>query len=179
LGGNIALKLLGELGDRPPPTLDRAVAVSPPVDLLACVQAISRGANRWYDRYFVTSLLRRIDERRKLLPEMAMVQFARRPRTLYEFDDCFTAPLCGFGAAERYYHECSSLHGLPHIRVPTLILASRDDPMIPCGPFETKRMSSAVRVELTDHGGHLGFIARRGPDPDRRWMDWRILNWLE
>jgi predicted alpha/beta-fold hydrolase len=178
LGGNITLKLLGELGDKRVGTLDRAVAVSPPVDLLACVRSISRGANRWYDRYFVAMLLRRLEERRKLMPEMALVEFARRPATLFDFDDQFTAPVCGFGTAERYYHECSSLHSLPHIRIPTLILASRDDPMVPCQPFETTRLPAAMQLELTDHGGHLGFIARRGLDPDRRWMDWRILDWL-
>lgn len=178
LGGNITLKLLGELGDSPLATLDRAVAVSPPVDLLTCVRAIGRGANRWYDRYFVTMLLRRIAERRLLVPDMAVVEFGRRPRTLWEFDDQFTAPLCGFGTAQRYYHECSSMHTLPRIRIPTLIVTSRDDPMVPCQPFEAIRLPSSVQLELTDHGGHLGFIARRGLDPDRRWMDWRILDWL-
>jgi predicted alpha/beta-fold hydrolase len=109
---------------------------------------------------------------------MATVDFQRRPRTLWEFDDKFTAPLCGFGTAERYYHECSSMHGLPRISVPTLILTARDDPMVPCNMFDGLRRSSSVRLEITAGGGHLGFIARRGIDPDRRWMDWRILEWL-
>jgi len=35
-----------------------------------------------------------------------------------------------------------------------------------------------VTLCLTPHGGHLGFIGRAGLDPDRRWMDWRLTEWL-
>ncbi len=31
---------------------------------------------------------------------------------------------------------------------------------------------------MTEHGGHLGFVGRRGVDADRRWMDWRVVDWV-
>ena len=35
-----------------------------------------------------------------------------------------------------------------------------------------------VKIVLTESGGHLGFIGRRGVDPDSRWMDWRVVDWV-
>ena len=178
LGGNIALKLLGEVGAAPPGHLDSGVAVGPPVDLLACVEALGRPRNRLYDRYFAWMLLRRLAERRRLFPEALTVDFQRRPRGLYEFDDAFTAPLCGFGNAENYYRRSSSSQFLPAIALPTLILAAADDPLVTSEPLRSARLSPSTQLHLARQGGHLGFVGRRGGDPDRRWMDWRVVRWV-
>ncbi len=178
LGANIALKLLGELGPARCGNLDSAMAVCPPVDLAACSRQISRVRNRPYDRFFVKLLLRQIDVACALLPEAARANFARPPRSLWEFDNEFTAVVCGFGTAENYYRQASSARYIPEIRIPTLILASRDDPLIPCGTLEAVAAPPAVEVHITDHGGHLGFVGRAGIDPDRRWMDWRVVEWV-
>ncbi len=107
-----------------------------------------------------------------------MVEFARRPRGIYEFDDAFTAPVCGYGTADNYYRQASSLQLLPSINLPTLILAAEDDPLVLAEPLRKARLSSSTWLHLLRHGGHLGFLSRRGADPDRRWMDWRIVEWV-
>ena len=178
LGANIALKLLGELGEGPCGNLDSAMAVCPPVDLAACSRQIARPANRMYDRHFVRLLFNQIELERARPRGAATVTFARRPRSLWEFDDKFTAVVCGFGTADNYYRRASSLGLIPRIRIPTLILASRDDPMIPSAALEGAELPAAVQVHLTDRGGHLGFVGRAGVDPDRRWMDWRVVDWI-
>jgi predicted alpha/beta-fold hydrolase len=53
------------------------------------------------------------------------------PRTLREWDNSITAPECGYRDAADYYHRVSALHVTPRIRVPTLILAAQDDPLVP------------------------------------------------
>jgi len=178
LGANITLKLLGELGDRPCGNLASAMAVCPPIDLAACSRQISQPANRMYDRFFVGLLLAQLEHRRRVAAGAAGVKLARRPRTLWEFDNAFTAVVCGFGTADNYYRAASSAPLVPRIRVPTLILASRDDPMIPCDALESASTASTVQVHLSDHGGHLGFVGRGGVDPDRRWMEWRVVDWV-
>src|SRR5262249_16724822 len=65
LGGNITLKLVGELPDELPPNLDSAVAVSPPIDLLHCVESLRRPLNRFYDRYFVRLLLTQVQTQQR------------------------------------------------------------------------------------------------------------------
>ncbi len=177
LGANIALKLLGELENTACGHLDSAVAVCPPVDLAACSRRISQASNRMYDRHFVSLLLRQLAERARLLSDAAGVDLVRRPRSLWEFDNTFTAVVCGFGTAENYYRVASSLQFIGRIRNPTLILASRDDPMIPRQALEQLRPPAEVRVHLTERGGHLGFLSRAGIDADCRWMDWRVVDW--
>lgn len=178
LGGNIALKLLGECGRDPPGNLDSAMAVSPPIDLIESSRWLARRANRFYDRYFARLLWRRLHEWRSLVPDAAMVAFARRPRRLIELDDVYTAQVCGFGTAENYYRQCSSGPMLSEIRLPTLILASRDDPLVPAHAYGCFALSECVTLRLSEGGGHLGFIAARSRDPDRRWMDWRVVEWV-
>ncbi|MBI3839435.1 MAG: alpha/beta fold hydrolase [Planctomycetia bacterium] len=178
LGANITLKLLGELESRPCGNLDSAVAVSPPVDLAACSRQMQKRANRMYDRHFVGLLVRQIETRHRLLSDAASVTFSRRPKTLWEFDNVFTAVVSGFGTAENYYRVASSAQFIPSIRTPTLIVASRDDPMIPCDGLERTRIPPGVDVRLTERGGHLGFVGRGGVDADRRWMDWRVVDWV-
>jgi len=174
LGANITLKLLGELAGDKCGNLDSAVAVCPPADLAACSRKISLPLNRLYDRYFVRLLMRQLH----LAGMRGAAELRPTPRTLWEFDDRFTAVVCGFGTADNYYATASSAPLIERIQTPTLILASRDDPMIPCSTLESMAMPPAVELRLTDHGGHLGFVARRGADPDRRWMDWRVVDWV-
>lgn len=178
LGGNISLKLSGESADSLPSNLDRVMAVSPPVDLAHCVENLRRRSNRIYDQYFVRMLLRQIDDRRQTKPDGVFPDFAQPPRGMAEFDELFTAPVCGFGTAANYYGCCSSAQFLPRIRIPALILSAADDPLVPSTPLASAAHSAAVQVEITPRGGHLGFISRRSQVADARWMDWRVVNWV-
>jgi uncharacterized protein len=197
LGGNITLKLLGEAPEAVPANLERALAVCPPVDLLECVGALCRGVNRFYDRYFARLLLEQVAARQAVIPDMVLpsgwpnsiqksstptgarhaARNFRLPRGIYEFDRQFTAPIAGFGTAENYYRLCSSAQFLPAIRIPTLILAAADDPLVPRLAFDRLTLSSAVTLQMSHAGGHLGFLGRSNGDPDRRWMDWRVVDW--
>jgi predicted alpha/beta-fold hydrolase len=178
LGANITLKLLGELGHTPCGNLDSAMAVCPPIDLAACSRRISQPDSRRYDRFFLRLLLRQLSVRRHARPDAEGPALVRRPRTLWEFDNAFTAVVCGFGTADNYYREASSSQFVPHIRLPTLVLAAHDDPMIPSRAWESVDVPTSVQVHLSDHGGHLGFVGRARVDADRRWMDWRVVDWV-
>jgi uncharacterized protein len=179
LGGNIVLKLAGECAGEPPGGLERVAAVCPPIDLGACSHNIGRGLNWIYDRAFLRALVKLVADRARESPEWyAQTPLHPQPRSLFEFDDRITAPLSGFANAGEYYARCSAAPGLARIEVPTLILAAGDDPLIPAHIFDRAERSSAVALHLAEGGGHLGFLAARGCDPDRRWLDWRLLEWL-
>jgi predicted alpha/beta-fold hydrolase len=97
-----------------------------------------------------------------------------RLRTFRQYDDALTAPLHGFKDANDYYVRCSSKPLLKRIQVPTLIVHAADDPfMTPAVLPEENEISQAVTFELTEHGGHVGFMD--GPlFKPRRWIDERI-----
>jgi predicted alpha/beta-fold hydrolase len=183
LGANIVLKLLGELGRGRCGGLDSGVAICPPVDLMACSRNLGRWSNRIYDAHFVGNLWqaarRRSGANGKAVNGARHFRFpSRRPPKLYDFDDVYTAPISGFRSAEHYYRSCSSGQFVPAIRKPTLIIAASDDPMIPARLFDRIDWPPSVHFHLAAGGGHLGFIGRRGVDPDCRWLDWRVVEWI-
>jgi predicted alpha/beta-fold hydrolase len=106
------------------------------------------------------------------------IDWSRPPRRLREYDELITAPLAGYASVDEYYSRTSPGPRLAEIRVPTTILAAADDPVVPSEPLEQVRRSEAVEVHIARHGGHLGFVGRHGDDPDRRWMDWRVVDWV-
>jgi hypothetical protein len=85
--------------------------------------------------------------------------------------------MSGLGTAENYYRLASTRTRLGEIRRPTLILTADDDPMIPCELFRDIPPTDCLQVHITRGGGHLGFVSNGAADADRRWLDWRILDW--
>jgi predicted alpha/beta-fold hydrolase len=178
LGGNITIKLLGELQGEACGGLDSAIVVCPPIDLARCSENLSRFPNRIYDKHFVKHMVRAVHTTRQLRPDLPFERFQAKPRKIVDFDHQFTAPLGGYRDVETYYEAASGLRYLPLIRYPTLLTAPHDDPMIPLHLYDRAEPSPWVDLIHPAGGGHLGFVARRGIDPDPRWMDWRILDWI-
>lgn len=177
LGGNIALKLAGELGEAGRGMLSQVMAVSPPVDLRACAEKLSGPGGRIYERMFVRLLRKNVAERHAFFPNMSVPRLPRKLRLL-DFDNVYTAPECGFRDAFDYYEQSSSGPLLQRICVPTRILVSKDDPLIDAQAFSRFDLSTSIRIHATDRGGHLGFLGRSSSGHGSRWMDSVLLGWL-
>ena len=180
LSGNMLLKMLGENGRHgtSPEYLACAVAVNPPIDLQLCSEALRRRDNRFYDRHFTKLLIGQVQERIETFDDAPRPDGDWSPQRLCEFDETYTAPVSGFSSLQEYYDRSSGSRFVESIETPTLILTARDDPLIPVCSFEQLPDVPAVSVRIADHGGHLGFLSGRTTDPDRRWMDWRVIDWL-
>ena len=172
LGGNALLKLLGERGSAMP--LDKAVAISAPLDLAAAGRALDRGFSREvYTRTFLRTLKKKTFE--KIRRQKIAVDAARlgKARTFWEFDDTVTAPLHGFLGADDYWARSSSGPWLAKIRVPTLVLNARNDPFMPATVLDTiGEVPPNVVLEFPHSGGHAGFPGRG------RWLAKRVLEFL-
>lgn len=177
LSGNMVLKYLGESPEAVPSQIVQAISVNPPIELAWCVRTLDGPINRMYDRHFVGSLTRQVAETQRLRPGTPRPATHRQPRRLYEFDDWYTAPMSGFPDAETYYARCSAAQFIPHIQTPTTIITSRNDPMVPVEMFSSDRVNypETVRLAIASGGGHVGYIARAGLDPDIHWLDWRVV----
>jgi uncharacterized protein len=178
LGGTIALNMVGESGSASCGNLVGVLAVCPPIDLHSVKRRFDAPTGRAYDRHFVSELWRKTVRRMQGWDELRSIDWSRRPRRLREFDALVTAPLAGFASVDDYYTLTSPGPRLSSIRVPTTILAAADDPVVPSEPLEQARHSDAVEVFITQHGGHLGYVGRLADDPDRRWLDWRVVEWV-
>jgi hypothetical protein len=137
-----------------------------------------RGLNWLYDRRFVRSLVKHIRKQVATVPDALSRPLVPHPRRLVDFDSLFTAPLSGFADVHDYYAQASSGVVLSRIAVPTLIVAAASDPIVPVASFERASYSQATQLVIAPCGGHLGFIAAGGIDPDRRWLDWRVVDWV-
>jgi len=178
LGGNVVLKLTGELRDDARGFITAVCGVSTPIDLKACSMALGKRENFIYEQRFLSRLRERVRLRHKQAPETYSLEPLKKIRTIYDFDDLYTGPLFGFGDADNYYATQSSKEFLGRIRIPALLVQAKDDPLIPFSVYDHPafRENPCLTLIAVEHGGHLGFISRRRP---RFWLDGLVTNWLK
>ncbi len=179
LGGNVVLKLAGELGESGADYLAGIAAVSTPIDLAACVRRLGARENRIYEWRFLSRMKQRLRERHRHRPELFPIDALDRIHSVFEFDHLLTAPAFGFGNAPNYYGTQSALRFIDRIRIPALLVQAKDDPLVPFDIFSHPVISENSCIELlaVDHGGHLGFLSsgRRY----RFWIDQVLMDWIE
>ena len=176
MGGNLVLKMAGELGTAAPRELRGICAVGPTLDLAACVDAIARPENWLYQWHFVRQLKLRMGRKAKLFPGQFDLNGMSRVRTVREFDDAITAPCCGYRNATDYYERASAMRVAHRIALSTLILTSKDDPVVPFESFGAPEITQnpQIQVAATESGGHCAFISRTS-GPGRYWAEMRVL----
>lgn len=178
LGGNVLLKYLGERGADTP--LACATAVSVPFDLAQCAEAVNHGLARIYRAHMLGGMRRIVETKFSTMQPPAPLPKLRALRDFASFDNAVTAPLNGFASADDYYRRSSSGPFLQAIRIPTLILQARDDPFMGGDIIPAREaLSAAIRLELSAHGGHVGFVAAGRRGAPRYWLEQRIPAWLE
>ncbi|MGC9238984.1 MAG: YheT family hydrolase [Acidithiobacillus sp.] len=161
LGGNVLLKYLGEEGRATP--LRAAAAICAPIDLTATATYLDAPQNRVYAAFFLRTLKASMGRYRRRFPQMADWQAVRRARSLRAFDDAFTAPVHGFADAASFWRESSAGPLLKNISVPTWLLHSANDPIVPIDSVRSWAISSQVIPCVTDGGGHVGFVSGKLP----------------
>ncbi len=184
IGGNMVLQLAAEWGDSAPSWASSATAVSPCVDFDASSRLLERGLFRYaVQRRFLRELSRIVLRRHTLDGGAFSLQDLARTRTMREFDDRFTAPMSGFASMQDYYSRASALPRLGSIRLPTLLIAAQDDPLVPFAAFQSLQVrdNAALRLLAPERGGHIAFVSRRAAqgrsweDLDRMWAENRIV----
>ncbi len=180
LGGNIVLKAAGELGEDHP--ADLVTAASVPFRLEPCAQRLRQGASRIYQRRLLRDLKAMVQRKHAAvgLPEMIDVPAMLSARDFFDFDDAWTAPLHGFDDALDYYRRCECGPYLRTIQRPTLIVHSRDDPFMSPDILPSDRaLGPDVTLELSEHGGHVGFVGRNAWGGPLFWLERRLADWLQ
>ena len=172
MGGNLVLKMAGELAGAAPGQLRGVVGVCPCVDLGLCADAVGLPQNFIYQEHFVRSLKKRMRRKAELFPGIYDLGTMTRVRTLREFDGAITARYCGFRDATDYYSRSSALRVAGEIHVPTLIVTAQDDPFVPFASFSDPALANNahIRVIAPERGGHCSFISRSAGDA-RFWAE--------
>jgi predicted alpha/beta-fold hydrolase len=162
LGGNVVTKWLGEHGDALPPQVRGGAAVSVPFDLGACQRRVDGpGRIMWiYRERFMRRLRRKAALKAGQFPGLLDAAALARATTFAEYDQLVTAPTHGFASRDDYYQRCSAGRFLAGIRRPYLAVSAADDPLVPAEslPVAAAGANPAVRLVVTPHGGHTGFV---------------------
>jgi len=180
IGGNMLLKLLGE--ERKKSLLVSAISVSAPMDLAVCAEVISKGFASSYESYLLKPLKTTLRKKFSTFEMKSLLKLKKEEieniKTIEEFDQHYTAPMHGFNSAQEYYKKCSSKQFLKHISIPTLIIHALDDPFMDKRVLPTQNeLSSSVTLELSPHGGHVGFVTGSLFKPNY-WLEERIVQYF-
>ncbi|GAC35073.1 hydrolase [Paraglaciecola polaris] len=181
LGANMLLKLLGE---KPQQSILRgAIAISPPFKLAECSLSINQGMSRMYQSYLLKSMVNNLVDKMRTVDYSDHLEIddvkARKIKSFKDFDQHVTAPLHGFVSADDYYEKCSAINFMHSIAAPTLIIHAKDDPFMSESVLpKAHDLSPAVRLELSDKGGHVGFM-QGTPWQPRIWTHERVNQYFQ
>ncbi|WP_087143989.1 hydrolase [Crenothrix polyspora] len=186
LGGNVLLKWLGEQGDKL--NLFAAVAVSVPLLLNVCASKLDNGFSKVYCFKLLDELKHYVRNKQQHLERIGQMAEAHKIKQLgdlskiqsfWQYDDCVVAPLHGFKDVNDYYQRSSARQFLKSIRIPTLVIHAVDDPFMTSEVIpDVDELSASVHLEVTDAGGHVGFISGNNPFKPIYWLDQRIPEFL-
>jgi hypothetical protein len=179
MGGNITMKYLGTKGDNVPPQIRAGVAFSSPCDIAAGSNALDRWDNYIYKKRFMAFLVRKMHLKNKQFPGKLDVSKLKDVRRWHDFDEWFSAPICGYATAAEFHRNASAKNFLAGIRVPTLLVNAVNDPILTpeCFPTEIAESHPYFYFELAPGGGHCGFRARG--DRESSWSERRALEFCE
>ena len=93
----------------------------------------------------------------------------KKVETWRDYDEEFTIKVHPhFKTAVAYYNASSCLENLDGIKVPTLVIHSKDDPVIPvdCVPINECMANEQIICAITRRGGHVCFFMNDGK---HRW----------
>jgi len=177
LGGNALLKYLGEYKDNS--HLKVAVTVSVPYLLSNSAAKLEKGFSRIYQRHLLNRLVNKTLSKFKDREAPINTTDIKSWNTFLLFDHHITAPIHGFKSGNDYYEQSSSRQYLKKITTPTLLIHSKDDPFMSVDAIPNKDdLSESVILELSDHGGHVGFISGNTPWNATYWLEERIPEFL-
>jgi predicted alpha/beta-fold hydrolase len=183
-GGSLSLKAAAIWSAlRESPVL-KVAALSPPIDLVETRANIELARYLPYHMHVLRGLHRsaRRFALRKKSPAPYTLKDIALAYTVREFDRRITVPMHGFDSVHHYDETSSALHDLPNIKIPTLIVHAKDDPMVPVSALERALKTAApdVSAQLTNEGGHLGWAAAIDESSLKRtWAISQVLQFFE
>lgn len=177
LGGNIVLKMAGELASLAKSFIRQVIAVSPPMDLYSSILMLGHPKNAMYEKYFYRLLRADVHYRHNKFKDLPPIHLPRNLK-IYEFDQIYTAPSCGFKNVDDFYTRCSSAQFISDITVPCKILLAEDDPIVSPYALDGYSLPSNVDLMLTKKGGHMGYLGHPQSEKGFHWLDSVLIDWI-
>lgn len=167
LGGNFALRV----ALRAPGAgleLARCIAVCPVIDPHSGLFQLEH-APRMYHDYFMWKWRHSLRLKQHAFADSELFTRNDLHGSLRTLTEALVLKHTDFGSLDNYLDGYSVAGDrLAGMRVPTAILAAKDDPVCPASDFAAMTLPACVELTLTERGGHCGFI-----------RDWHLDSWAE
>ena len=112
-------------------------------------------------------------------PNIYTLEHLPKIRTIIDFDNYYTARLFGFGTAANYFRTQSSNQFLERIRVPTLLVQAKDDPLIPFRVYDHPAFSRNPSLTLVSRIMAAMWDSLPAASRASGWMGWCWIGWNE
>jgi predicted alpha/beta-fold hydrolase len=162
LGGNLALKYLGERSIISK-QIKAVIGVSVPCSLLGSAKELHRFKNILFHDRFKKYLVNRLKLKQKQFTDILSIEEIKSIKTLTDFDEVYTSKAHGFIDALDYYKKSSCLQFLSNIKTPTLIINALNDSFLSpeCYPIKEAKNNANLYLEMPKYGGHVGFYDKK------------------
>jgi predicted alpha/beta-fold hydrolase len=178
MGANITMKYLGVSGEKISSQIAAAAVFSAPCDLESGAEVLDRWDNTFYRLRFMRALVKKIKVKHEQFPGRLDLSKLGEVRRWRDFDEHFSARICGYRDAADFYKNASAKNFIAGIRVPTLLVNAQNDPILTpdCMPVDIARSHSFFHFEMPEHGGHCGFQSK--DDREFHWSERRALEFV-
>jgi hypothetical protein len=157
LGGNYALRIGRICANEPINNLLRIVSISPVIDPVKATSAIDN--DMMIRKYFLFKWKRSLGIKQKLFPDKYDFSDIMNLDSCLEITERLIKRYSGYKDAIEYFRGYTLTDDIINgITVPTTIVASKDDPVIPFSGYGSIDFSPSVNLIVHKNGGHNGFI---------------------
>ena len=170
LGGNFALRV-GLFAKDAGIHLKQIVAVCPVLNPDHSITALETGFPL-YHWYFMKKWQTSLKRKHHFFPELINLDEVMQFKTIRSLTEYFVPRYTEFPTANDYLYGYAVVgHRLAGLQVPTTIIASQDDPVIPAEDLGDLASPPCLNIEKHPYGGHCGFISDVRM---RSWIDRRL-----
>ncbi len=182
LGGHVTLRLGTRRAEPRDPRIRALVSVCAPLDLHRSSAAIDHPSRRLYRAHVLSGLVEIYELVAARRPVPTPIEVVRRVRHIRAWDRHVIVPRFGFRDELDYYDRASAGPRLPTLELPTLIVSTTGDPMIPEDAVRPCLVGLPAHVETRwiYGGGHVGYP--RGIDlgfGPNRGLEAQVLSWMQ
>jgi predicted alpha/beta-fold hydrolase len=167
LGGNFALRVAVR-APKAEINLDQVVAVCPVLYPPATLHAMETGLPI-YEKYFMKKWRRSLAVKRRFFPDNKALSRIGGFRNIREMTDYFVRHCTEYPDLLTYLNGYAITGTrLADLTVPSTIISSMDDPVIPATDLKNLARPVSLHIETTRYGGHCGYL-----------KDFRLTSWAD
>jgi len=161
LGANLSAYYSGSFEDLGNSPISSATVFSATLHLESSIDKLQESQiGIFYSESFLVSMRKKALEKQEIGLLDVDPEKIRNCKSFKDFDELVTAPTHGFKSAHDYYENASALNVIHKVKVPTLLVQSKDDPFLTkkCFPIREAYRNKNLFLEITPSGGHVGFM---------------------